>query len=119
MRLNSWLYGRVLIVALGAILVLGPNSLLVHTALSSGNDPGSVALIGVQKGLLRHLAAAVFEFSPLPKFRPFRHFRPSRLFRHFRPFRLFRLFQHFRLFRIFGLFGFFEFFHFPDFVNLF
>ena len=52
--------------ALDAILLLGPNSLLVHTALGSGNDPGSVALIGEQKGLLRHLAAAVFELSPLP-----------------------------------------------------
>ena len=66
MPLDSQLYGTFLVVALAAILSPGPDSLLItRAALSGGHGQGFVALIGVQIGLLGHLAAAVFGLSLL------------------------------------------------------
>lgn len=66
MPLDPQLYGTFLVVALAAILSPGPDTLLIiRAALSGGNGHGFVALIGVQIGLLGHLAAAVFGLSLL------------------------------------------------------
>lgn len=66
MPLDPQLHGTFLVVALAAILSPGPDSLLIiRAALSGGNGHGFVALIGVQIGLLGHLAAAVFGLSLL------------------------------------------------------
>jgi len=66
MPLDFQLYGTFLVVALAAILSSGPDTLLIiRAALSGGNGHGFVALIGVQIGLLGHLAAAVFGLSLL------------------------------------------------------
>ena len=66
MPLDSQLYGAFLVVALAAVLSPGPDTLLIiRAALSGGNGHGFVALIGVQIGLLGHLAAAVFGLSIL------------------------------------------------------
>ncbi len=66
MPLDLQLYGTFLVVALAAILSPGPDTLLIiRAALSGGNGHGFVALIGVQIGLLGHLAAAVFGLSLL------------------------------------------------------
>ena len=63
MPLDSQLYPTFLVVALVAILSPGPDSLLIiRAALSGGNGHGFVALIGVQIGLLGHLASAVLNF---------------------------------------------------------
>jgi len=66
MPLDPDLYGTLLVVALVAILSPGPDTLLIiRASLSSGNGHGFAALIGVQIGLLGHLAAAVFGLSLL------------------------------------------------------
>ena len=66
MPLDPELYGTFLVVALAAILSPGPDTLLIiRAALSGGNGHGFAALIGVQIGLLGHLAAAVFGLSIL------------------------------------------------------
>jgi homoserine/homoserine lactone efflux protein len=66
MPLDPDLYGTLLVVALVAILSPGPDTLLIiRASLSSRNGHGFAALIGVQIGLLGHLAAAVFGLSLL------------------------------------------------------
>lgn len=66
MPLDPALFGPFLIVALAAILSPGPDTLLILRAtLGGGPGPGVAALIGVQIGLLGHLAAAVFGISLL------------------------------------------------------
>ncbi|MDP7343104.1 MAG: LysE family translocator [Alphaproteobacteria bacterium] len=64
MPLDPELYGAFLVVALAAILSPGPDTLLVIRAtLGGGHGHGFAALLGVQIGLLGHLAAAVFGLS--------------------------------------------------------
>lgn len=66
MPLDPELYGTFLVVALASILSPGPDTLLVIRAtLGAGPGHGLAALIGVQIGLLGHLAAAVFGLSLL------------------------------------------------------
>ncbi|MDA0231782.1 MAG: LysE family translocator [Proteobacteria bacterium] len=66
MPLDPQLYGTFLVVALASVLSPGPDTLLViRAALSGGNGQGFAALVGVQIGLLGHLAAAVFGLSLL------------------------------------------------------
>lgn len=63
MPLDSQPYPTFLVVVLVAILLPGPDNLLiVRAALSGGNGHGFVALISVQIGLLGHLASAVLNF---------------------------------------------------------
>ena len=66
MPLDPELYGTFLVVALASILSPGPDTLLVIRAtLGAGQGHGFAALLGVQIGLLGHLAAAVFGLSLL------------------------------------------------------
>ena len=66
MPLDPALFGPFLVVALAAILSPGPDTLLILRAtLGGGQGPGFAALLGVQIGLLGHLAAAVFGISLL------------------------------------------------------
>ena len=66
MPLDPELYGAFLVVALAAILSPGPDTLLIIRApLGGGYGHGFAALLGVQIGLLGHLAAAVFGLSLL------------------------------------------------------
>ena len=65
MPLDPELYGAFLVVALAAILSPGPDTLLIIRATLGGHGHGFAALLGVQIGLLGHLAAAVFGLSLL------------------------------------------------------
>lgn len=66
MPLDPELYGAFLVVALAAILSPGPDTLLIIRAtLGGSHGHGFAALLGVQIGLLGHLAAAVFGLSLL------------------------------------------------------
>ncbi len=72
MPLDPELYGTFLVVALAAILSPGPDTLLIIRATlggghrhGGGHGHGFAALLGVQIGLLGHLAAAVFGLSLL------------------------------------------------------
>lgn len=66
MPLDPALFGSFLVVALASILSPGPDTMLVLRAtLGGGQTCGFATLLGVQIGLLGHLAAAVFGISLL------------------------------------------------------